>query len=304
MGEFSPVDGRHPTRHRHKFSRTQQRASPRRLHHLVLGRLHRTNSGERVLNHHPSVLPTEGNGGRTPVADKNEITRRWEEGVDHDPRSIEIFKAIAKIDFEIGGDYFCWKHGGDGDNGEHLLFELDIYFASLDPPPDEELEVAPASIEAMDAAADAARARAHAALDEDRVLFDVTEISALREEITLLKATITARDARINDLTEALIGEMTVDQARIRAAMDESTKELSSKLADADAKIATMERERAILDDGDALIHRVYDAFLASFRDAGDKMSGLSHYRDYVQSRWAQNLRIALGGGTNFIRPT
>lgn len=210
------------------------------------------------------------------MADKNEITRRWEEGVDHDPRSIEIFKAIAKIDLEVGSDYFCWKYGGDGDNGEHLMFELDIYFASKSPPP-----------------------------DDDRVLYEVTEVDALRDEIAALKTTIAAKNQRINDLTEACIGEMSVDDARLRAAMDESTKELTSKLEEANETIATLKRELAepaYLDDGEKLNRRVYEAFLASFKDAGERMSGLSHYMDYVQSRWSQNLRIALSGGTNFIQ--
>jgi hypothetical protein len=229
------------------------------------------------------------------VADTNEITRRWEEGVDHDPRSIEIFKGIAKIDLEIGGDYFCWKYGGDGDNGEHLLFELDIYFESLSPPP-EELERDQAAMEASSAAA----THALAALDEDRVLYDSTEVEALRDVI--LK-----QEARIKDLTEACIGEMNVDAARLRAAMDESTLELKAEIAKRDEKIAAFEAElakTAYLDDGQALSRRVYEAFLASFREAGDKMGGLSHYMEFVQNRWAHNLRTALRGSTSFIFPS
>lgn len=58
-----------------------------------------------------------------------EVTRRWEQGVPHDPRSEEIYEALAEIDWTEGGDYFGWKSGGDGDNGEHLMYLLDIYFA-------------------------------------------------------------------------------------------------------------------------------------------------------------------------------
>ena len=50
----------------------------------------------------------------------------------HDPRSVEIFRALEWIDLEQFGDYFCWKSGGDGDNGEVLLDELDIYFKEKD----------------------------------------------------------------------------------------------------------------------------------------------------------------------------
>lgn len=53
------------------------------------------------------------------------LTERWERGIPHHPRSEEIFKAIAKADWEVGGDFFCFKHGGDGDNGEHLMYLLD-----------------------------------------------------------------------------------------------------------------------------------------------------------------------------------
>lgn len=58
---------------------------------------------------------------------------RWEQGIDHDPRSEEIYKAIAKIDFEECSDSFCFKNGGDGDNGETLMFLMDCYFARREP---------------------------------------------------------------------------------------------------------------------------------------------------------------------------
>lgn len=60
------------------------------------------------------------------------ITKRWEQGIEHHPKSIEMFNALAAIDFEYGGDFFCWKSGGDGDNGEHLMYEMDIYFERRD----------------------------------------------------------------------------------------------------------------------------------------------------------------------------
>ena len=50
----------------------------------------------------------------------------------HDPRAIEIYEFISELDFYCHGDYFCWKSGGDGDNGEVLLGELDGYFAWKD----------------------------------------------------------------------------------------------------------------------------------------------------------------------------
>lgn len=60
------------------------------------------------------------------------ITQRWEQGVPHDPRSTEIYKAIEKLDFKEGGDFFCFKSGGDGDNGEHLMYLLDLFFENRD----------------------------------------------------------------------------------------------------------------------------------------------------------------------------
>lgn len=60
------------------------------------------------------------------------IKQRWEEGWDHDPRSIELYRSIAEIDFNENNDYFCWKSGGDGDNGESLMYLLDIHFERKD----------------------------------------------------------------------------------------------------------------------------------------------------------------------------
>lgn len=59
------------------------------------------------------------------------VERRWEQGIPHDPRSEALYKSIAELDFEYG-DIFCFKSGGDGDNGEHLMYLLDIYFERED----------------------------------------------------------------------------------------------------------------------------------------------------------------------------
>lgn len=60
------------------------------------------------------------------------INKRWEQGVPHDPRSEAIAKGIAEIDYAENGDTFGWKFGGDGDNGEELMYLLDVYFEDLD----------------------------------------------------------------------------------------------------------------------------------------------------------------------------
>lgn len=53
---------------------------------------------------------------------------RWAGGIDHDPRSEKIVRRIAELDFEKNGDYFGFSIGGDGDNGEALMYLLDMYF--------------------------------------------------------------------------------------------------------------------------------------------------------------------------------
>jgi hypothetical protein len=63
---------------------------------------------------------------------KLSINDRWEQGIDHDPRSVKLYKAIAKIDYEECDDSFDFKSGGDGDNGENLMYILDLYFEDLD----------------------------------------------------------------------------------------------------------------------------------------------------------------------------
>jgi hypothetical protein len=57
---------------------------------------------------------------------------RWEKGIPHDPRSVEIVRALVEIDFHGFDDHFGWKVGGDGDNGESLMYELDVYFEMKD----------------------------------------------------------------------------------------------------------------------------------------------------------------------------
>ena len=59
---------------------------------------------------------------------ETDIGKRWEQGTPHHPKSMALFKRLADIDFKYCGDHFCWKAGGDGDNGEILMYELDIIF--------------------------------------------------------------------------------------------------------------------------------------------------------------------------------
>jgi hypothetical protein len=63
---------------------------------------------------------------------ETDLTKRWEQGLPHHPKSIETMKGLMAVDMALGNDYFCWKKGGDGDNGECLMYELDILFALQD----------------------------------------------------------------------------------------------------------------------------------------------------------------------------
>jgi hypothetical protein len=58
--------------------------------------------------------------------------QRWLARKPHDVRSVELFKSISNLDFFHGGDYFRWTYGGDGDNGEHLMYLLDMHFEMED----------------------------------------------------------------------------------------------------------------------------------------------------------------------------
>lgn len=60
---------------------------------------------------------------------KNKCIKDYGFGKDHNPKSVELYNFISELDFE-NGDYFCFKSGGDGDNGEFLMDLLDCYFAN------------------------------------------------------------------------------------------------------------------------------------------------------------------------------
>lgn len=47
--------------------------------------------------------------------------------VEHNSKSKEIYDFISEVDF-VNGDAFCFKCGGDGDNGEMFMSLLDEYF--------------------------------------------------------------------------------------------------------------------------------------------------------------------------------
>ncbi len=59
-------------------------------------------------------------------------TERWEQGIEHDDRSKEVYDFISEYDWKHNGDSLGLSSGGDGDNGESLMYLLDEYFAAKD----------------------------------------------------------------------------------------------------------------------------------------------------------------------------
>jgi hypothetical protein len=57
---------------------------------------------------------------------------RWERGIPHDPRSIEIVEYMQEIDWDECGGALDIKTGGDGDIGETMMYYLDCFFAEKD----------------------------------------------------------------------------------------------------------------------------------------------------------------------------
>jgi hypothetical protein len=56
------------------------------------------------------------------------IEMRWENGVEHHPKSIALMEKISDCDYLFNDNTMDWKCGGDGDNGEELMYLLDIIF--------------------------------------------------------------------------------------------------------------------------------------------------------------------------------
>lgn len=57
---------------------------------------------------------------------------RWEAGTEHHPKAVRLAKFLEEHDFKDYGDSMAWSFGGDGDNGETLLYQLDAFFELLD----------------------------------------------------------------------------------------------------------------------------------------------------------------------------
>ena len=61
-----------------------------------------------------------------------DVNKRWETGTPHHPKSLALMRRIDELDWALLNGHFDFKTGGDGDNGEHLMYLLDIYFEEMD----------------------------------------------------------------------------------------------------------------------------------------------------------------------------
>ena len=57
---------------------------------------------------------------------------RWDKGIPHHPESEKMMEEISAVDYMFFNDNFCWKTGGDGDNGEALMYMMDVIFELRD----------------------------------------------------------------------------------------------------------------------------------------------------------------------------
>ncbi|MFW6242879.1 MAG: hypothetical protein ACOC2W_01860 [bacterium] len=86
----------------------------------------------RILSTLNEITDTEAIRLRNNFKVEKNIEKRWLRGIPHHEKSIDLYNAISEIDYKYGNDALCLKSGGDGDNGEHLMYILDIYFECLD----------------------------------------------------------------------------------------------------------------------------------------------------------------------------
>ena len=61
-----------------------------------------------------------------------DYNNRFENVTDHHPESLKLIKVISTLDEYCMNNELDIKTGGDGDNGELLLYCLDMYFEAID----------------------------------------------------------------------------------------------------------------------------------------------------------------------------
>lgn len=53
------------------------------------------------------------------------LAERWEKGIPHKPEVGKLVHLISKMDWDMNSGALDIKMGGDGDNGEDLMYILD-----------------------------------------------------------------------------------------------------------------------------------------------------------------------------------
>lgn len=61
-----------------------------------------------------------------------DLTQRWSSGTSHHPNSIELVEHISALDWAFNSGSFDFRTGGDGGNGEQLLYLLGLFFERED----------------------------------------------------------------------------------------------------------------------------------------------------------------------------
>lgn len=57
---------------------------------------------------------------------------RWGEGLPHHLMSERLMAFLKAHDEKDYGRVFDWRTGGDGDNGETLMYQMDAFFEKLE----------------------------------------------------------------------------------------------------------------------------------------------------------------------------
>lgn len=60
------------------------------------------------------------------------VPDRWEKGTPHHPTSHRLMRFLKEHDLKDYDNCFDWEIGGDGDNGETLMYQMDAFFELLD----------------------------------------------------------------------------------------------------------------------------------------------------------------------------
>jgi len=56
----------------------------------------------------------------------------WRATIRHHPKSERLLQFMRLYDDRNCSNYFDWKVGGDGDNGEMLMYQMDAFFELMD----------------------------------------------------------------------------------------------------------------------------------------------------------------------------